>query len=402
MKSGNTLSEKIGLVNSFFDRWGAKVEEKGFEDSLVQELAQFICGLVSGPCKPSVEVIFQGKMTHSKKFKASTLQNSASIAFNRFEAGQLVLHYPEKDAEKLLEEDREEKQILLGLIGERIGALAFLMEKDKEVERFKQEALNAYDRTIEAWAAAFETQQKEASGHTERVTMLALALAKEMGFSDEELINVRRGALLHDIGKISIPDEIISKPGKLTEEEFEVVKRSPVFAKKWLSQIELLRPALQIPYYHHEKWNGTGYPLGLSGEDIPLVARMFSIVDVWDALTSDRPYRQALSREEALNLIVSQSGSHFDPNVVESFIRVLSKEKFIDAPHKRSDHHQRLAGPCCPGDVLCLPGASRRVDQRTGRAADVAGCIHRRAGYPFQKYALPAAERCREACHPTV
>ena len=159
-------------------------------------------------------------------------------------------------------------------------------------------------------------------------------MAKELGFSEDELIHIRRGALLHDIGKISIPDEIISKQGKLTEEEFDIVRRHPLFAKKWLSQIELLKPALQIPYYHHERWDGSGYPLGLKGEDIPLAARMFSVVDVWDALTSDRPYRRALSKEEALNLIISQSGSHFDPKVVEQFIKVLSNENLINSPHQ--------------------------------------------------------------------
>ncbi len=182
--------------------------------------------------------------------------------------GQVEIHYSENGT-KCSRTGLDDDGLILKLVTERLGVLSTFIEKDIEIEKLKDEALNAYDRTIEAWAAAFETQQKEASGHTERVVNLALELAREMGFPDEELVHIRRGALLHDIGKISIPDEIISKHGKLTEEEFDVVRRHPLFAKKWLSQLELLKPALQIPYYHHERWDGSGYPLGLKGEDIP-------------------------------------------------------------------------------------------------------------------------------------
>jgi HD-GYP domain-containing protein (c-di-GMP phosphodiesterase class II) len=144
-----------------------------------------------------------------------------------------------------------------------------------------------------------------------------------MGISEEKLVHIRRGALLHDIGKIGIPDSILLKPGKLTKKEWEIMKQHPVFAYKMLSRITYLEPALDIPYCHHEKWDGTGYPRGLKGEQIPLAARIFAIIDVWDALRSDRPYRNAWQEDEIREYIRAQSGSHFDPNVVDAFFKII-------------------------------------------------------------------------------
>jgi len=334
MKQAGTLADRIIKLNQFWREVTVSDQDNPLLEEVIWEIIQYVPNVISCPKSTSVRIILNGKEFTQKKFLESASKSTSSICFDHNEVGIIELHYKETEKEKCLDDDLEVDKVVLEILGERLSSLSAIGNKNKEIERLKVEALTAYDRTIEAWAAAFETQHKEASGHTERVMNLALALAKEMGFEDEDLINIRRGALLHDIGKISIPDNIISKPGKLTEEEYQVVKRHPLFAKKWLSQIELLKPALQIPYYHHEKWDGTGYPLGMVGEEIPLVARLFSIVDVWDALTSDRPYRRALSKEEALNLIVSQSGAHFDPNVVESFIRVLAQGKYIDALHK--------------------------------------------------------------------
>lgn len=334
MKSVPSLKDRLNRLDEFWGDVISWISVEALSDGVIKELLKFLPEIVSDPATTTVRIIVNEKEFKPKKFKKGASSYCSSIMSNHHEIGKLELHYLSEKPESGQDDGWEADHLLLKSLGEKLSYAIEIHEKTYEIERLKEEALTAYDRTIEAWAAAFETQQKEANGHTDRVTNLAMALAREMGFADKELVNIRRGALLHDIGKISIPDEIISKPGKLTKEEYEVVKRSPVFAKKWLSQIELLKPALEIPYYHHEKWDGTGYPLGLSGEEIPLAARMFSIVDVWDALTSDRPYRQALSREEALNLIVSQSGSHFDPDVVESFIRVLSNENYIDAPHR--------------------------------------------------------------------
>ena len=152
-------------------------------------------------------------------------------------------------------------------------------------------------------------------------------LAERLGIHDELLQHIRRGALLHDIGKMKVPDAILLKPGKLSAEEWVIMKQHPVYAFEWLSKIEYLQPALNIPHYHHEKWDGSGYPSGLSGNAIPLEARIFAIVDVWDALMSDRPYRKAWSREQTIDYIKEQSGIHFDPKIVELFLEVITSDE---------------------------------------------------------------------------
>jgi HD-GYP domain-containing protein (c-di-GMP phosphodiesterase class II) len=151
-------------------------------------------------------------------------------------------------------------------------------------------------------------------------------LAKRLNINEDDLLHIRRGALLHDIGKMGVPDAILRKPGKLTPKEWEIMRRHPVYAHEWLSKIEYLQPALDIPYLHHEKWEGTGYPHGLKGERIPIAARIFAIVDVWDALRSDRPYRKAWSREKTLAHIQAESGKHFDPQVVDAFMEQIQSE----------------------------------------------------------------------------
>jgi PAS domain S-box-containing protein len=194
------------------------------------------------------------------------------------------------------------------------------------LQRVNLELVIAYDATIEGWARAMDLRDKETESHTERVTDLTISLAKAMGVKESEILNTRRGALLHDIGKMGVPDNILLKEGKLTEEEWRVMRRHPQFAYEMLYPIKYLRQSLDIPYCHHEKWDGTGYPRGLKGEQIPLAARIFSIADVWDALTSDRPYRKAWTNEEALVHIREQSGKQFDPKVVEAFLKLTGSE----------------------------------------------------------------------------
>lgn len=179
----------------------------------------------------------------------------------------------------------------------------------------------AYDATLEGWSLALELRDEQTSGHTERAAALAVELAEVLGIPEAQLAHVRRGALLHDIGKMAVPDAILRKPGALNDAEWAIMRRHPEYAHKFLSQIEYLEPALDIPYYHHERWNGTGYPMGLKGDQIPLPARIFAVIDVYDALTSDRPYRKAWSHEQALGHIQLQAGIHFDPQVVEAFMR---------------------------------------------------------------------------------
>jgi putative nucleotidyltransferase with HDIG domain len=178
----------------------------------------------------------------------------------------------------------------------------------------------AYDSTLEGWASALELRDKETEGHTRRVAELATRLAQTMGVSDNDILQIYRGALLHDIGKMGVPDSIVLKPGPLTEEEWVIMRKHPQYAADMLSPIAYLRLALDIPYCHHEKWDGTGYPRGLRGGQIPMSARIFAVVDVWDALTSDRPYRKAWQKQEAVQYIQEQSGRHFDPEVVKAFL----------------------------------------------------------------------------------
>jgi PAS domain S-box-containing protein/putative nucleotidyltransferase with HDIG domain len=184
------------------------------------------------------------------------------------------------------------------------------------LERTNRELFQAYDATIEGWSRALELRDNETEGHTRRVAVLTVKLARLFGLSDEELVQVRWGALLHDIGKMGVPDGILLKRDTLTEAEWVVMKKHTVFAYEMLSPIRYLRSALDIPYAHHEKWDGTGYPLGLKGEQIPLVARIFAVVDVWDALRSDRLYRTSWSVEKVRGHIRSLAGTHFDPHVV--------------------------------------------------------------------------------------
>ncbi|WP_322511895.1 HD domain-containing phosphohydrolase [Chloroflexus sp.] len=183
----------------------------------------------------------------------------------------------------------------------------------------------AYDETIEGWSRALDLRDRETEGHSRRVTELTVRIAARMGFSKDELLHVRRGALLHDIGKMGIPDAILLKPGPLNDEEWAIMRTHPTLAVELLRPIAFLAPALDIPWCHHEKWDGTGYPRGLRGEEIPLAARIFAVVDVYDALTSDRPYRAAWPRERALAYIREQAGRHFDPRVVVVFEQVIAE-----------------------------------------------------------------------------
>lgn len=191
----------------------------------------------------------------------------------------------------------------------------------EDLQRANAELALAYDTTLEGWARALELRDIETEGHSRRVPAMTLRLARAVGMTEAELVHVRRGALLHDIGKMGIPDGILLKPGPLTAEEWEIMRRHPVYAYEMLMPIDYLRPALDIPYCHHEKWDGTGYPRALKGEQIPLTARLFALVDVWDALRSERPYKPAWPEEEMRDYIRSMAGSHFDPEVTELFLR---------------------------------------------------------------------------------
>jgi PAS domain S-box-containing protein len=192
------------------------------------------------------------------------------------------------------------------------------------LQRAHKDLQEAYDKTIEGWVLALDLRDRETEGHTQRVTEMTLRLARELGCTDEEILHIRRGALLHDMGKMGIPDEILQKPGPLTEEEWMIMRRHPQYAYQMLSPISYLNQALIIPYYHHERWDGSGYPHGLKGEEIPLFARLFAIVDVWDALSSDRPYRKRIPPKEVIEYFEKEAGQLFDASIVEKFLPLIA------------------------------------------------------------------------------
>lgn len=192
-----------------------------------------------------------------------------------------------------------------------------------DLQRSNTDLRLAYETTLEGWSAALDLRDRETEGHTQRVAKLTEQIAKSMGITGNELLNIRRGSLLHDIGKVGVPDRILHKRGPLTNGEWKTMRKHPQFAYDMLSPIAYLHSALDIPYCHHEKWDGSGYPRGLKGEEIPLAARIFAVVDVYDALISDRPYRKGWSRKKALKYIREQTGIHFDPRVVEVFLREM-------------------------------------------------------------------------------
>ena len=210
---------------------------------------------------------------------------------------------------------------LLGIT--RLNRYQKLLQERTKLQEANAHLLAAYEATIEGWSHAMDLRDRETEGHSRHVAELTVKMAHALNMSNEEIMHLRRGALLHDMGKLGIPDAILLKPAALTDEEWFVMRKHPQFAYDMLHPIEYLRPALDIPYCHHEKWDGSGYPRGLKGEEIPMAARLFAIVDVWDALTSDRPYRFAWSEQEALTYIRDQSGKHFDPQVVDLFFKVI-------------------------------------------------------------------------------
>ena len=193
------------------------------------------------------------------------------------------------------------------------------------LQRTQRDLYHAYDVTLDSLARALELRDRETEGHTRRVAGLAVALGERIGLQGDDLVDLRRGAQLHDIGKMGIPDGILLKPQSLTSEEWVIMRKHTEYALDVLGPIDYLKNALDIPHYHHEKWDGSGYPNGLEGEAIPLAARVFAIVDVWDALTSDRPYRKAWPKARVIDYMRQQSGKHFDPRVLAAFLQMVKE-----------------------------------------------------------------------------
>src|SRR5574340_812003 len=196
----------------------------------------------------------------------------------------------------------------------------------KELQRTNFELTLAYNTTIEGWSRALDLRDRDTEGHTQRVTDMAVQLARRLALSEAELVHIRRGAILHDIGKMAIPDSILLKSGPLTIEECDIIRQHPRYAYELLSPISYLGPATDIPLYHHEKWDGTGYPYGLKENQIPLPARLFAVIDVYDALTSVRPYRPAWSKDRAIAYLKEQSSQHFDPVIAAKFLQMIGSD----------------------------------------------------------------------------
>jgi HD-GYP domain-containing protein (c-di-GMP phosphodiesterase class II) len=224
----------------------------------------------------------------------------------------------------------------LDFVGTLAGQAAIAVENGlmfKELQRTNFELTLAYDTTIEGWSRALDLRDRDTEGHTRRVTYAAAKLGRRLGMTEAELMQVRRGAMLHDIGKMAIRDSILLKKGPLTPEEWEEVRHHPRYAYELLKPISYLGPALDIPHYHHERWDGTGYPEGLKETEIPMAARLFAVIDVFDALTSVRPYRPSWSKADARAYIQEQSGKHFDPQIAAEFLRMLDASKTGDLPN---------------------------------------------------------------------
>jgi HD-GYP domain-containing protein (c-di-GMP phosphodiesterase class II) len=198
----------------------------------------------------------------------------------------------------------------------------------RNLQRSNQELILAYDTTLAGWGRALELRDKETQGHTDRVVELTLELARRIGVDGEELTHIMRGTLLHDIGKMGIPDNILHKPGPLTEEEWAIMKQHPQYAYDLMNPIPYLRHSLEIPYAHHERWDGSGYPRGLKGEDIPLAARIFAVVDIWDALLYERVYRDAWPEDKVIEYLKSTAGIELDPAIVETFLELIEEQRY--------------------------------------------------------------------------
>jgi putative two-component system response regulator len=253
-----------------------------------------------------------------------TLAEIPIIMLTALDDRKSMLDGLEAGADDYITKPYDRYELRARLIGiTRLNRYRKLLDDRTNLEQAHMQLLSAYDATIEGWSRAMDLRDKETEGHTQRVTILSENLARLAGISEDELIFIRRGALLHDIGKLGVPDSILLKSDKLTDEEWVIMRMHPQYAHDMINPIDYLRPALDIPYCHHEKWDGSGYPRGLKGEEIPLPARIFAIIDVWDALTSDRPYRPAWSKEKTLSHINEESGRHFDPHVVELFNKLM-------------------------------------------------------------------------------
>jgi PAS domain S-box-containing protein len=298
---------------------------RGFRKKTIEKTRLHLGECYAGQAAIGREVISSHNLAEEENFIRKDLQKDEEFvvyfAAPMISKGKVlgILEIFHRSSHPTLEEWQE---LLLALAG-RAAIAVDNYRLFTDLKHSNEELRQAYDATILGWSRAMDLRDEDTEGHTMRVTEMTVNLAREMGFSADEMIHIRRGALLHDMGKLGVPDSILRKPGPLTEEEWVIMRCHPLYTYDMLSPIEFLRPALDIPFYHHEKWDGSGYPSAMKGEAIPLAARIFSVIDVYDALTSDRPYRKAWTVQKALEHIQNSSGSHFDPQVVKMFMKMM-------------------------------------------------------------------------------
>jgi HD-GYP domain-containing protein (c-di-GMP phosphodiesterase class II) len=276
-----------------------------------------------GQAATELKTIFHPDYRQISEDVASLVQGKGPVAYY---AVPLVAHDALKGVLEVYDRSSHPDEAWKNYLETLAGQAAIAIDQSYLLENLQlanKEMAHAYEETLRGWSRALDLRDKDTEGHTQRVVALSTALAKLMGIGAERLLHFQRGAILHDIGKMGVPDEILLKPGPLSAEEWIVMRKHPIYAQMLLSSIEFLEPAITIPYYHHERWDGSGYPLGLQGAQIPLEARIFAIADVWDALISDRPYRKALSQEEVIQYINDQAGTLFDPDVVAVFMKMI-------------------------------------------------------------------------------
>ncbi len=275
------------------------------------------------------EIEKQGVIAHLDRVQAtgeSFVAHEMAIELDTTGGGRLTRRYFD-----LVFQSLDDGRSTHGVLVQAIDITA-QVEARLVAEQLNQNLRAAYDETIEGWARALDLKDEETAGHSQRVTDLTVELSRRMGIAEEELEHIRRGALLHDMGKMGVPDSILLKPGALTADEWAIMKRHTQYAHDFLYPIEHLRPAIDIPYCHHERWDGSGYPRGLAGTAIPIGARIFAAVDVFDALTSARPYRPAWTRDDALAHITAGKGAHFAPDVVDAFLKISAPGWVANAP----------------------------------------------------------------------
>jgi PAS domain S-box-containing protein len=298
---------------------------KGFQTRIIEEtsipIGEGVAGLVAAQKAPLkvAGLAKDPRFSRSALLKAENFfaYHGAPLIVNEELLGVLEVFHRDK-----LEDEKEWVDYFETLAGQAAIAIddARMFTGLRKLNRVLSKA---NEETIEGWSRAMDLRDHETEGHSQRVTEISIRLAKKMGLSKDAIIHIRRGALLHDIGKVGVPDNILLKNEVLTSEEWVIMKRHPQYAFDLLSPITFLHPALEIPYCHHEKWDGTGYPRGLKGESIPIAARIFAVVDVWDALRSDRSYRKGWEEARVLEYLKEQSGKHFDPNIVKVFSSML-------------------------------------------------------------------------------